>query len=115
MLFKRKKKVTEEKKIFVNQPKGTEDIVDIRNIIIPPTFAQTEPQSWKMSRCQKRYHQSGHLDSPISVIPETNENGKSNKLLLVDGYTRYLLSKKYLKLSKLPVRYIDINTYNIKQ
>jgi len=114
MLFKRKKKVTEEKKVFVNQPKGTEDIVDIRNIIIPPTFAQTEPQSWKMSRCQKRYHQSGHLDSPISVIPETNEDGKSTKLLLVDGYTRYLLAR-YIKLKEIPIKYIDINTYNIKQ
>lgn len=96
---------------FENQPNGTEDVVNIRDIIIPPEFAKSEPCEYKKDRCRRRYYRLGHLDSPISVIAETNENGQPNKLILVDGYTRMLLARRYLRLDKVPIKYIDINIY----
>jgi len=51
------------------------------------------------------------MDKSISIIAFTNENGKSNELLLVDEYSRYLAAKEHLNLDYVPVKYIDINDY----
>ena len=64
-----------------------------------------------MTRCAIWYEKLGHLDKPITVVAETNERGRHNKFILVDGYTRYLYMRYTLKQDMIPVRYIDINTY----
>lgn len=92
-----------------NQPVGTDETVRLWEILIPPDFAKTTPLSYKMKMCKERYKKLGHLDEPITVIAETNERGKPNKLLLVDGYSRYLYAKYNIKLKYVPVRYIDID------
>jgi hypothetical protein len=92
------------------QPKDTVEVVRIKDIIIPQDFAKTTPLDYKMRRCRSRYNKLGYLDSPITVIAEINEEHRKNKLLLVNGYSRYLLAKK-MKLTRVPVKYIDINTY----
>ena len=54
----------------------------------------------------------GYVDKPITVIPEINEKRMPNKLVLVDGYIRYLILSKYNTTKKVPVKYVDINTYH---
>ena len=61
------------------------------------------------------YFKLGHLDKPITVIIETNEKGKPNKFLLVDGYTRFLFARNYLHRELIPAKYISYEEYDIKQ
>lgn len=108
---KRKSIIKEEEVIlFENQPKGTVDIVRLEDIRIPPVFSGSPPKQRKLEKCQSAYYRLKHLDKPITVIAETNENGKPNTFILVDGYIRYLWAK-IIKLYRVPVRYMDINTY----
>lgn len=96
---------------FEDQPIGTNGVVNIKDIIIPVDFNKTHTNINKI-RSAIRYYVSLHmLDKPISVIAETNENGKPNKLILVDEYARLLAARDWLGLKFVPVRYIDINTY----
>jgi len=88
----------------------TDNLVHIEDVKIPPDFARTKCRQSKIDRAKRYYLEHKQLDKPITVIPEINEKGFPNKLLLVNGYSRYLAAKR-LCLNKVPVKYIDINTY----
>lgn len=100
-------------KLFKN-PKGTDEIVHIDDIRIPPCFKKTGCKYFKIERAIDYYLKHKRLDKPITVIAETNEKGFPNKLLLVDQYSRYLACR-LLHIDRIPVRYIDIDTYLNKQ
>jgi hypothetical protein len=111
-MFGRKKKdevVTENQ--FANCPQGTQDIVRMRDIIVPNEYRKSKPVPYKQDKCQKLYHKFGHLDKPLTVIAQTNENNRPNKFILIDGYTRYQLAELY-KLKRVPVKYITIERYD---
>lgn len=103
--FKKKMYKMLRQKEFNNQPLGTEDIVNISDIIIPPEYKKTQPNKLKMDTFNTLYGVFGYLDKPITVQAELNEYGNPNRLLLTNGYGRYLVAKNN-KLSKVPVKYI---------
>lgn len=107
-MFFKKKEVVHSK--YYNQPE-CDSVVRIGDIKIPPSFDCTKPLDYKMKRCRSLYKKLGHLDKAITVIVETNEKGKPSKLILVDGYSRYLYAKEQLKLQYVPVKYITIEEW----
>lgn len=82
------------------KPQGTENFVHIDKVIITKKFKEKRPKEWKMLRCESEYLINGYLDSPVTLCEVKN----SNKYILVDGYTRYLLAKR-LGIKYIPVKY----------
>jgi hypothetical protein len=93
------------------QPDGTDEVVGIYDIIIPPNFKKTKPQTIKIKRAISYYFKQGMFDKPITVITETNESGFNNKYILVDGYSRYIAASDWMDMRYVPVRYISIEEY----
>lgn len=111
-LFKRKEEVQQQQFTLIeNQPKGTDSIVLIEDIFVPQEFKKHPPSDKKKDRCKSMYYKLGYLDKPITVIADINEHGRKNELTLVDGYSRYLFAKYYLKMEQLPVKYISYEEY----
>lgn len=83
------------------QPYGTEDVIDIRLIIVPQEFRdpKSKPKKWKMVRSRNEYAERGYLDSPITVHIE------DGVYHLADGYTRLLVGFEH-GLKQVPVKYI---------
>lgn len=96
-----------KQKIMSDMPEGTQDIVQIEYITIPRNFKRTTVSPWKIRRAVEYYRKHIKLDKPITVIAETNERGKRNKLILADEYSRYIAAK-ILYLKEVPIRYIKI-------
>jgi ParB-like chromosome segregation protein Spo0J len=91
------------------QPYGTDEVVSRYNIIIPHVFKlkSSDPKEWKMERAMAAYKEHGFVDKPILVKTIVNKKGRSNKYLLVDGYTRFLTLKKN-GITKVPIKYIEV-------
>jgi hypothetical protein len=73
-------------------PNETDDIVRIDDIKIPTEFSILVPSREKMNKKAAYYDKQGVFDKPIVVIPEINEKGFPNKLVLVDGYINYIIA-----------------------
>jgi hypothetical protein len=108
----KKKQAKAVEQISINMTPGTDEAIFIGDIKIPQQYYNSPPNKYKVVRYLKYYIKHGYFDKAITVIPETNEKGKHNKFLLVDEYARYVAAK-WLKLEKVPVKYIDINDYII--
>jgi hypothetical protein len=80
------------------------DIVRIKDIKVPPLFSNTIPHFSKLTKYRKILKNTGCIDKPITVVPEYNERGKPTKLLLVDGYIRYILCQE-IGMKYIPVVY----------
>jgi len=89
------------------QPYGTEDIVLVKDIIIPFKFHNKCPKYWKINRAIEFYREHNYIDKPISVVKIPNEKSGECKYLLTDEYTRYLTIRSQSK-AFTPVKYIDI-------
>jgi len=114
MLGRKIKKVAEViHNKYMDQPEDTVEVVRIGDIFVPPEFAKNTPLPYKMKRCKRLFYELGHLDKAITVIAEINEYGKPIKLILVDGYSRYLFALNR-KFRRVPVKYQDMNTYVIR-
>ncbi len=96
-------------------PEDTDEIVHICDIIIPPLFKKSKTHGYKIKKAIAYYAKRGMLDKPISVIAETNEKGLHNKYLLIDEYSRYIACKKWMNISYVPVKYININDYSVNK
>jgi hypothetical protein len=111
-MFKKKVKeviVTEDK-----LPEGTDEVVRIRDIIIPPEYHKHKVSWYKIKKAIDYYNENGAFDKPISIMVEITRNdslngNKPNKLHLVDEYSRYIAAKYYLGLKTIPVTYISID------
>lgn len=82
---------------------ATETTIRMSEIIVPTRFALSKPSNEKMKFVRKYYEEYGCVDEPIIV---------NDKLVLVDGYIRYLVLKEK-KVSKVdclmkrkPVTYV---------
>ena len=89
------------------QPYGTEDLVLLKNVIIPYEFSNKQPKQWKISRVVDYYNENNCVDKPISVVKVPSEKTGKCKYLLTDEYTRYLFLKSQNK-KFIPVKYIEI-------
>jgi hypothetical protein len=85
-------------------PEGTEGVVHIDDIKIPSDFASYIPSMEKIVAKSEYYRNNGMIGKPIIVVPEINERGKPNKLMLVDGYIDFLVMKFY-GIKNVPIKY----------
>jgi hypothetical protein len=88
----------------VNQPYGTDEVVNINDITVPNCFKLSRPNDFKVMRIFEQYKELGYLDRPITVIAIVNTKGKRTKLVLVDEYIRYRVAI-YAGLTKVPIKY----------
>ncbi len=89
-------KATPQKKTMPNQPKGTQDVVNFEEIIVPEAFLKTRPNPEKTQKVIDFVKRTGHLDEPLTI-----EKGAK---VLKDGYRRYVVAKT-MKMDKVPVVY----------
>lgn len=99
-LFKKSKSI--HKRLL---PNGTDEVVRIGDITVPPDFINHPPKQYKIDKAELYYHTNKTIDKPISVLVETNERNHPNELILFDEYTRYLVLKKN-NYTHVPVKYI---------
>ena len=85
-----------------------DDIVNTEDVIIPNDFAITHTSEKKITKAINFYKEKGYFDKPITVIPEINEIGNPNKLILIDGLSRYIAAIR-LKTDIISVKYIALN------
>ncbi|ECO1678043.1 hypothetical protein [Peribacillus frigoritolerans] len=77
-------------------PKGTEDFLERKVIVVPEAFLNSHPNPDKTQQVVNYVKQTGHLDEPITINRETN--------MLTDGYRRYIVAQQ-LELEIVPVAY----------
>ena len=90
------KKAKPQKQQVSNQPKGTQDVVNFDDIIVPEEFLKTRPNPEKTQKVIDFVKRTGHLDEPLTI-----EKGSK---VLKDGYRRYVVAKT-VKMDKVPVVY----------
>ncbi|MCE4092741.1 plasmid stabilization protein [Priestia aryabhattai] len=90
------KKAEEKKKTLSNQPKGTQDLLNFDDIIVPEAFLKTRPNPEKTQKVIDFVKRTGRLDEPLTIEKGSN--------VLKDGYRRYVVAKT-VKMDKVPVVY----------
>jgi len=90
------KKAVPKKKQLPTQPKGTQDVVNFEEIIVPEAFLKTRPNPEKTQKVIDFVKRTGHLDEPLTI-----EKGSK---VLKDGYRRYVVAKT-VKMETVPVVY----------
>jgi len=90
------KKTEEKKTTLSNQPKGTQDLLNFDDIIVPEEFLKTRPNPEKTQKVIDFVKRTGRLDEPLTIEKGSN--------LLKDGYRRYIVAKT-VKMDQVPVVY----------
>ena len=90
------KKTEEKKTTLSNQPKGTQDLVNFDDIIVPEEFLKTRPNPEKTQKVIDFVKRTGRLDEPLTIEKGSN--------VLKDGYRRYVVAKT-VKMNQVPVVY----------
>ncbi|WP_394542651.1 ParB N-terminal domain-containing protein [Priestia aryabhattai] len=90
------KKAEEKKTTLSNQPKGTQDLLNFDDIIVPEAFLKTRPNPEKTQKVIDFVKRTGRLDEPLTIEKGSN--------VLKDGYRRYVVAKT-VKMDKVPVVY----------
>ncbi|MGG3189908.1 plasmid stabilization protein [Priestia megaterium] len=90
------KKAAPQKQQQPIQPKGTKDVVNFDDIIVPEAFLKTRPNPVKTEEVIEFVKRTGHLDKPLTIEKETK--------VLKDGYRRYIVAKT-MKMDNVPVVY----------
>ncbi|WP_257146246.1 plasmid stabilization protein [Priestia megaterium] len=88
------KKAEEKKTTLSNQPKGTQDLLNFDDIIVPEEFLKTRPNPEKTQKVIDFVKRTGRLDEPLTI-----EKGSR---ILKDGYRRYVVAKT-VKMDQVPV------------
>ncbi|MED3867038.1 plasmid stabilization protein [Priestia megaterium] len=89
-------KAAPQKKKQPIQPKGTKEVVNFEDIIVPEAFLKTRPNPVKTEEVIEFVKRTGHLDKPLTIEKETK--------VLKDGYRRYIVAKT-MKMDNVPVVY----------
>ncbi|MGG0481509.1 plasmid stabilization protein [Priestia megaterium] len=89
-------KPVSEKKPMPNQPKGTQDLLNFEDIIVPEEFLKTRPNPEKTQKVIDFVKRTGRLDEPLTIEKDSR--------ILKDGYRRYIVAKT-VKMDKVPVAY----------
>ncbi|WP_394514506.1 ParB N-terminal domain-containing protein [Priestia aryabhattai] len=90
------KKTEKKKTTLSNQPKGTQDLLNVDDIIVPEEFLKTRPNPEKTQKVIDFVKRTGRLDEPLTI-----EKGSK---ILKDGYRRYVVAKT-VKMDQVPVVY----------
>ncbi|MFZ7825721.1 plasmid stabilization protein [Priestia sp. 40] len=90
------KKDEKKKTPLSNQPKGTQDLLNFDDIIVPEEFLKTRPNPEKTQKVIDFVKRTGRLDEPLTIEKDSK--------VLKDGYRRYIVAKT-VKMDKVPVVY----------
>ncbi|WP_425204045.1 plasmid stabilization protein [Priestia megaterium] len=90
------KKAEPKPKTLPNQPKGTQDLLNFEDIIVPEEFLKTRPNLEKTQKVIDFVKRTGRLDEPLTIEKDSK--------VLKDGYRRYIVAKT-VKMDKVPVVY----------
>ncbi|KRE07894.1 plasmid stabilization protein [Bacillus sp. Root239] len=90
------KKTEEKKTTLSNQPKGTQDLLNFDDIIVPEEFLKTRPNPEKTQKVIDFVKRTGRLDEPLTIEKDSK--------VLKDGYRRYVVAKT-VKMEQVPVVY----------
>ena len=89
-------------KTKINYPPDTEEIINIKEIIVPSIIQNSCPNANKVINYTKRFEQNGMVDEAITV-KKTNLFG-TDCYILTNGYIRYLILKQN-GISEIPVKF----------
>lgn len=89
-------------KTKINYPPDTEEIINIKEIIVPCEIKNSSPNVNKVIKYTKRYEMNGMVDEAITV-KKTNLFG-TDCYILTNGYIRYLILKQN-GISEIPVKF----------
>ncbi|SDY83765.1 host factor-I protein [Thermoactinomyces sp. DSM 45892] len=79
-------------------------MVELDRIQIPFELEQSKPREEKLDRIRQHLEKTGELDTCIVVHQET--------MLLVDGYTRYIVAKER-GIASVPVRWGNLREFGL--
>ena len=91
-----------EKKVKANYPPDTEEVIDIKNIIVPNDIQRSYPSPKKLIEYTKRFEQRGMIDTSITIKKDIVFGTEC--YILTNGYIRYLILKQN-GISDVPVKF----------
>ena len=86
----------------INYPPDTEEIINIKDIIVLREFQDTKPNPKKLIEYTSRFEQNGMIDKAIVVRKEIVFD--KEKYILTDGYIRLLILRQK-NIDEVPVRF----------
>ncbi len=101
-LTKGKDKSSKEQEEKIKYPTDTEEIINIKDIIVLREFQDTKPSPKKLIEYTSRFEQNGMIDTAITVKKSIVFGVE--KYILVDGYIRWLILKQN-GIDEVPVRF----------
>ena len=94
--------LSKEGKSRINYPPDTEDVIDIKDIVIPSKIKNSSPSPKKIIKYTKRYEMNGMVDEAITV-KKTNLFD-TDCYILTNGYIRLLILKQN-GIDEIPVKF----------
>ena len=73
-------------------PLDTEEIIDIKDIIVPYEIQHSKPNVHKVIEYTKRFEQSGTIDKAVTISKRVIFG--TEHYVLTNGYVRYLILKQ---------------------
>ena len=83
-------------------PLDTEEVIDVKDIIVLREFQDTKPNPKKLIEYTSRFEQNGMIDKAIVVRKEIVFD--KQKYILVDNYIRWLILKQN-GINDVPVKF----------
>ena len=94
--------LTKGKTQKINYPVDTEEVINIKDIIVLREFQDTKPNPKKLIEYTSRFEQNGMIDKAIVVRKEIVFD--KEKYILTDGYIRLLILRQK-NIDEVPVRF----------
>ncbi len=86
----------------VKYPSNTEEVIDIKDIIVPYEIQHSKPNVHKVIEYTKRFEQIGTIDTAVTISKQIVFGVERN--VLTNGYVRYLILKQN-GISEIPVKF----------
>ena len=94
--------MSKEGKSRLNYPPDTEEIINIKEIIVPDEFRHSYPSPKKIIEYTKRFEQNGMVDKAITISKEFLFGSEYYQLR--DGYIRLIILRQN-GINEVPVRF----------
>ena len=89
-------------KTKINYPPDTEEIINIKEIIVPCEIQRSYPNPKKLIEYTKRFEQRGMIDTSITIKKDIVFGTEC--YILTNGYIRYLILKQN-GIDEVPVKF----------
>ena len=101
-LTKGNKNKSIKNKIKINYPPDTEEVINIKEIIVPCEIQRSYPNPKKLIEYTKRFEQRGMIDTAVTI--KKNIVFGTERYILTNGYIRLLILKQN-GISDVPVKF----------